>query len=273
MGTRTANGGNTAFAAAQGAAQYPRVYDAIEDESLADVAALRLALAATERRFAAALRQLERMRRRDAVFEQQVALLEERAAKAQRFAHHDELTGLPNRHLLLDRFHQAVALAARHDAHVALLFLDLDRFKHINDMLGHSAGDKLLQQVAVRLVDCIRASDTACRHGGDEFMVLLPELSGKEGAVAVANNIRVHLGAPYIIDGAVITISISVGTAVYPADADGYDELLRLADLAMYRHKARCSVTPSIVDGMVDNRAQRPGVVSFLGADADGGRP
>jgi diguanylate cyclase len=246
MGTRMPNGGKAALAAQNGA-QHPLGYAAIEHESLADTAALRLALAATEQRFAASLRQLERIRRRDALLEQQVALLEERAAKAQRFAYHDELTGLPNRHLLIDRFHQAAALAVRHNTHVALLFLDLDGFKCVNDTLGHSAGDKLLQQIAERLVGCVRTSDTACRYGGDEFVVLLPELSGKGGAVVVANNIRVRLEAPYIIEGASVTVTISLGKAVYSSDAHAFDELIQLADLAMYRHKARRARSPIIV--------------------------
>ena len=147
-------------------------------------------------------------------------MLTEAAAKAQRFAYHDELTGLPNRHLLLDRFKLAVALAARHDEHVALLFIDLDRFKHVNDTLGHSVGDELLQQVATRLVACLRASDTACRYGGDEFVVLLPELSDKDGAVVVADNIRARLAAPYLVDGVEITMTASLGIAMHPVDAD-----------------------------------------------------
>lgn len=249
MGTLTSNGGEKAFTAAQGGAPRVRSGDAFVD--LAEVASVRLALAATERRFAAALRQLERMRRRDAFHEQQVALLQEAAAKAQRFAYHDELTGLPNRHLLLDRFNQAVALAARHDKHVALLFLDLDRFKDINNTLGHSAGDQLLKQVAVRLVEGIRTSDTACRYGGDEFVVLLVELSGREGALAVANGLRVRLDAPYLIDGASVTITTSVGIAVYPMDGRGYGDLIQVSDLAMYRHKARRSAPPSILDAVV----------------------
>jgi diguanylate cyclase (GGDEF)-like protein len=250
MGTRTANGGEKALIPAQSGVRHAHAYDAISDDP-ADVTSLRLALAATERRFAAALRQLERMRRRDAFYEQQVALLQETAAKAQRFAYHDELTGLPNRHLLLDRFNQAVALAARHDKHVAFLFLDLDRFKEINNTLGHSAGDQLLQQVAARLVGGIRTSDTACRYGGDEFVVLLVELTGKEGALAVANSLRTQLEAPYLIDGASITTTISLGIAVYPLDARGYGDLIQVADLAMYRHKARRSSRPSIRDAAV----------------------
>ena len=255
MTTQTLNGGEAAPAVGQSGALRPRGYHAIED-NLADVAALRLALAATERRFAAALLQLEEMRQREGLFEQQVASLEEAAQKAQRFAYHDELTDLPNRHLLPDRFHQAVALAARHHTHLALLFLDLDRFKYINDTLGHSAGDKLLQQIAVRLVGCIRTSDTACRYGGDEFVVLLSELTGKEGAAVVADNIRVCLEAPYVIDGAVVTVKISVGTAVYPVDSHAFDELVKLADLAMYRHKAHRARSTSIVDGAVDADTQ-----------------
>jgi diguanylate cyclase (GGDEF)-like protein len=243
------NGGERALAA-QGGLRHAHSYDAL-GEDLADATSLRLALAATERRFAAALRQLERMRRRDALYEQQVTLLKEAAEKAQRFAYHDELTGLPNRHLLFDRFNLAVALAARHDKHVALLFLDLDRFKEINNTLGHSAGDQLLQQVALRLVGGIRASDTACRYGGDEFVVLLAEINGKEGALAVANTLCVHLAAPYLIDGASITITTSVGIAVYPVDARGYGDLIQVSDLAMYRHKARRSAAPSILDSAV----------------------
>ena len=250
MGARTSNGSGATLVGAPGGGLRPRSYDAVADADLGDITSLRLTLAATERRFAAALRQLEQMRRRDAFYEQQVALLEETATKAQRFAYHDELTGLPNRHLLLDRFNQAAALATRHDKHVALLFLDLDRFKDINNTLGHSAGDQLLQQIAARIVAGIRTSDTACRYGGDEFVVLLPELSGKEGAVVVANNLRVHLLAPYLVDGASITITTSLGIAVYPVDGLGYGDLLHASDLAMYRHKARCPHAPSISDAV-----------------------
>jgi diguanylate cyclase (GGDEF)-like protein len=122
----------------------------------------------------------------------------------------------------------------------------LDRFKHVNDTLGHFVGDKLLQRVALRLVACLRASDTACRYGGDEFVVLLPELSGRDGAAVVADNIRARLAAPYLIDGAEISISASLGIAMHPVDADGYGDLLRLSDLAMYHDKARCPAAPSI---------------------------
>jgi diguanylate cyclase (GGDEF)-like protein len=216
-------------------------------------------------RFGAALRQLDRLRRRDALLEQENALLTEAVVKARRFAYHDELTGLPNRHLLLDRFNLAVALAERHDEHVALLFLDLDRFKHVNDTLGHSVGDKLLQQVAQRLVACIRASDTACRYGGDEFVVLLSELDAKDGAVVVADNIRAHLAAPHLIDGARITLGTSLGIAMYPVDAPALGDLLRVADLAMYRDKAGRPGAPGISDSSLDVGLKSAGAVSLLG--------
>ena len=119
--------------------------------------------------------------------------LAQAVAQARRFSHYDQLTGLPNRTLLLDRFNQAAARAARQRKQVALLFLDLDGFKSINDMLGHAAGDRLLQQVAARLTASIRTSDTACRYGGDEFVVLLPELECGESAVAACEKIRAHL--------------------------------------------------------------------------------
>jgi diguanylate cyclase (GGDEF)-like protein len=211
------------------------------------MAELRHTLATTELKFGAALRQIERLLRLDAVRKQQAMLLTETVAKAQRFAYHDELTGLPNRHLLLDRFAVAVALAARNDEQVALLFIDLDRFKHVNDTLGHSVGDQLLRQVAVRLLAGLRASDTACRYGGDEFVVLLPELGDKDGAVVVADSIRARLAAPYLIDGATISITASIGIAMHPGDAHSYAELIRVSDRAMYRDKARRPAVPSIL--------------------------
>jgi len=250
MGTRASNGGAVALGATQSGVQPLRVDGGVCESAptTTDLTELRRALAATELRFGAALRQLDRMRRREALRKQEAALLTAAVAKARRFAYYDELTGLPNRHLLLDRFKMAAASAVRHDQHVALLFLDLDRFKHVNDTFGHSVGDELLRQVAVRLVACIRATDTACRYGGDEFVVLLPELSGKEGAVVAADHIRTRLAAPYLIDGAKICITTSLGVAVNPVDAHGYDDLLRAADLGMYRDKARRPAAPSMLN-------------------------
>jgi len=165
--------------------------------------------------------------------------LAQKAAQVRQIAYHDELTGLANRSLLLDRFKQAVAQGARQRRQVVLLFLDLDEFKSVNDRLGHAAGDKLLQQVAGRLVTCIRASDTACRYGGDEFAVLLPEVDGLDSAAMVAARICAHLAVPYVIDGSMIKVSASMGKAVYPVDGKSYGDLLRHSDSGMYRTKAR----------------------------------
>ena len=118
------------------------------------------------------------------------------------------------------RFHQAAARAERQLSQVALLFLDLDGFKNINDALGHAAGDKLLKQVASRLTECIRTSDTACRYGGDEFAVLLPELEHHDSAMAVAGKICTHLARPYLVDGTAIQMTTSIGIAVYPVDGN-----------------------------------------------------
>ena len=145
--------------------------------------------------------------------EREAASLTEAVAKALRFACHDELTGLPNRRALLDHFELAAALAARHRHHVASLFIDLDRFKHVNDTFGHAVGDALLRQVAVRLLASLRASDTVCRYGGDEFVVPLAEVSGKDGVAIVADRIRARLAAPYLIAGTEIAVTISLGIA------------------------------------------------------------
>jgi len=261
MGNRTSNGGAQALPATFGRVQSFRD-DAFSDSP--DMAEVHRVLTTMRLRFGAALRQLERLRHRDALLGRENVLLTEAVVKARRFAYHDELTDLPNRHLLLDRFNLAVALAERHNQHVALLYLDLDRFKHVNDTLGHSVGDKLLQQVAQRLVTSIRASDTVCRYGGDEFVVLLSELDATDGAVVVADNIRARLAAPYLIGGAQITVATSLGKAVYPVDAQAFGDLLHVADLAMYRDKARRPGTPSTSDSALDATMNGAGVVSLL---------
>ena len=214
--------------------------------AFSDAAALCCALAASEQKLRAALRLIDDFRRHESLFNQQVALLSEAVAEARQFAYHDELTGLPNRRLLLDRFNQAIARAARQHKLVALLFLDLDGFKTINDALGHVAGDSLLKQVAVRLSACIRTSDTACRFGGDEFVILLPELEGRESAAAAARKIRAHLAAPYFIGDTEIGVATSIGMALYPVDGKAYEDLLRQSDVAMYWDKAHGPAKPSL---------------------------
>jgi diguanylate cyclase (GGDEF)-like protein len=227
---------NTAREAANGALGPPRQRGAL---AFSGAAALCCALTSSEQKLGAALRLIDDLRRQESLLKKKAALLSETVVQVRQFAYHDELTGLPNRRLLLDRFNQAIARAARQHKSVALLFLDLDGFKTINDALGHVAGDSLLKQVAARLSACIRTSDTACRFGGDEFVILLPELEGEEGAAAAAGKIRAHLTAPYFIGSTAIEVATSIGMALYPADGNGYEDLLRQSDAAMYCDKVR----------------------------------
>lgn len=197
------------------------------------------ALEVSRERLRAAQCRVEALETERSLLKHQVALLQRTVAQTRQYAYHDELTGLPNRRLLMDRYNQAVALAARRNRRVALLFLDLNEFKKINDAYGHAAGDGILRQVAERLRACIRTSDTACRYGGDEFVVLLPELEGRESAIAAARKIRARLAAPCMVDGVQIKVTASIGVAIYPADGRDYDDLMRVTDGLMYRDKAR----------------------------------
>jgi len=199
---------------------------------------------ASRRRLEAAQREVARLRAESSVLNHQVTLLSQALERARQHAHHDDLTGLPNRRLLLERYNQAIALAERQHRQVALLLLDLDDFKSINDAHGHAAGDRVLQQVAARLRDCIRSSDTACRYGGDEFVVLLPEFEGRESAAAAAEKISTRLSAPFDIDGTAVRVRASIGIAVYPVDGHEYIDLLQATDRAMYRNKVRGAARP-----------------------------
>ena len=152
-------------------------------------------------------------------------------------AEHDFLTGLPNRMVLNDRISQAIALAPRHRKNVAVLFLDLDGFKHINDSLGHPIGDKLLQSVAKRLVDCIRGSDTVSRQGGDEFVVLLSEVAHPEDAAITARRVLQAVAEPHSVDQHDLHITTSIGVSVYPEDGMNAETLIKNADTAMYQAK------------------------------------
>jgi diguanylate cyclase (GGDEF)-like protein len=152
-------------------------------------------------------------------------------------AHHDALTALPNRTLLSDRVGQAIARAGRSGHKVALLFLDLDRFKNVNDSLGHGVGDQLLQAVAARLTACLRTQDTAARLGGDEFIVSLPEISDHAEPARVATRILAELARPFEVAGHQLPAEVSIGIAVYPDDGDNAQTLLRNADTAMYHAK------------------------------------
>jgi diguanylate cyclase (GGDEF)-like protein/PAS domain S-box-containing protein len=153
-------------------------------------------------------------------------------------AEHDFLTGLPNRMLLSDRLGQAIALARRHNGKVAVLFLDLDGFKHINDSLGHPTGDKLLQSIARRLVDCVRASDTVSRQGGDEFVVLLSEVKQSEDAAHTAKRVLHAVARAHSIDQHDLHVTTSIGVSTYPDDGLDAETLIKNADTAMYQAKA-----------------------------------
>jgi diguanylate cyclase (GGDEF)-like protein/PAS domain S-box-containing protein len=152
-------------------------------------------------------------------------------------AHYDPLTDLPNRALITDRLQQAVIRAQRDEKHMAVMFLDLDKFKPVNDTLGHDIGDLLLIQVAQRLLASVRASDTVARIGGDEFVILLPSIEHESDAVLVAEKILQALGRPFSVAGHDLHISGSVGIASYPEHGDDEKLLLINADIAMYHAK------------------------------------
>ncbi len=151
-------------------------------------------------------------------------------------AYYDVLTGLPNRTLLRDRLGQMIAVSHRDRQQFALLFMDLDRFKYINDSMGHSVGDRLLQAVALRIQEHVRDEDTVARIGGDEFIVLLRE-TGESGAAVVAKKLLETLGTPYDLDGLIISTQASIGISIYPDHAFDADTLIKNADMAMYRAK------------------------------------
>lgn len=159
------------------------------------------------------------------------------AAELAYSAQHDFLTGLPNRMLLDDRIKQAINAAPRHSGHLAVLYLDLDGFKQINDSLGHPVGDRLLQSVATGLVGCVRASDTVSRQGGDEYVVLLSESEPSAGTSTIAKRMLDAVAGIREMDGHAVEVSMSIGIAVYPADGQDADTLIKNADIAMYQVK------------------------------------
>lgn len=154
-------------------------------------------------------------------------------------AHHDSLTGLPNRLQLQLQLEHGIAYARRHDSLLAVLFVDIDHFKTINDTLGHDAGDQVLVQFAQRLRQCVREVDTVARHGGDEFIVLLTELHNGADAQQVAEKIMRTIAEPFTINDAPLDVAASIGVAVYPDDDEDIEALIEKADLAMYAAKQR----------------------------------
>jgi diguanylate cyclase (GGDEF)-like protein/PAS domain S-box-containing protein len=152
-------------------------------------------------------------------------------------AQHDSLTDLPTRALLNERLQQAIALAQRHHTALALIYLDLDRFKHINDSLGHLVGDRLLQSVALRLTECVRATDTVSRLGGDEFVILLSEVAHEQDAAVSAEKLLQSIRMPHVLDNHEVHVTASIGIVVHPGDGTAVEALLQNADSAMYEAK------------------------------------
>jgi diguanylate cyclase (GGDEF)-like protein len=164
-------------------------------------------------------------------------LLEGEQRRAEHRAYHDALTGLPNRQLLTDRLRHQIAAARRTRQPFAVLFIDVDHFKAVNDALGHAAGDRLLQAVAGRLTSALREVDTVARLGGDEFIVLATGLAQASDVVAVADKLRDAMRPPISLDGRDVAVTLSVGASLYPEDGADAESLLRTSDAALYRAK------------------------------------
>jgi diguanylate cyclase (GGDEF)-like protein/PAS domain S-box-containing protein len=170
---------------------------------------------------------------------QDITERKEAEVKIRKMAYHDALTGLPNRVLFVDRLHLAMAHAQRHQQKLAVMLLDLDQFKDINDRYGHNVGDQLLQIVGKRLTGLLRKSDTVSRMGGDEFFLLLPEFTQVNDAVTIAQKIMDAFQEPFVFDDHKLNITTSIGIALYPDDGEQVDILLINADIAMYQAKEK----------------------------------
>lgn len=168
---------------------------------------------------------------------ERVLIQEKRERQIRFLAYHDALTRLPNRTLLLSRLRQAIAQTQRSEETLAVLFLDVDRFKAINDTLGHPGGDTLLQQIGQRLTDTLRVGDTIARAGGDEFLILVPSLRSAEDAGPVAEHVLASLSAPFVVSGHTLRVTGSVGLSVCPRDATDVESLIKYADTALYLAK------------------------------------
>jgi diguanylate cyclase (GGDEF)-like protein/PAS domain S-box-containing protein len=209
------------------------IYDDISAEHAARES-LEASRAALERAVAERTAELESANRR---LEQEIGERKQAEERAQHLADHDVLTGLPNRRLLEDRLTQALALSYRNRRQTAVMFVDLDRFKTINDSLGHATGDALLKEVARRLVHELRGVDTICRLGGDEFVIVLPEIKRAADAAHVAQKLAESVERPIALDGRELHVTPSIGIAVFPDDGRDAATLIRNADAAMYHAK------------------------------------
>ncbi len=175
--------------------------------------------------------------------------------RLQHMAQHDALTDLPNRVLLLDRLSQALARARWHERNVAVMFIDLDRFKTINDTLGHEAGDRLLQRLGERLGRCVREGDTIARFGGDEFVILLDDIASEHDISAVAQKLLQAFEPPFVVDSQRLYVTASIGVSVFPTDGADPGTLLKHADIAMYRAKERGKNTWQLYSADMSARA------------------
>jgi diguanylate cyclase (GGDEF)-like protein/PAS domain S-box-containing protein len=185
--------------------------------------------------------------------------------RLQFLATHDPLTELPNRMLFTDRVEQAILVAERTGSKIAILFFDLDGFKPVNDTHGHHVGDSLLKEVAIRLKGCVRRTDTVSRQGGDEFLLLLPNLPDADAAQAIALNILDAFRAPFMIGGIELSVSASMGIALFPDDGTTYETLLKKSDLAMYHAKDDGKNTTRFYDPKIDtDEAERRRIISEL---------
>jgi len=202
----------------------------------------------------AVIRQTQQLGERDRLLVAERVVAESQA-KLQHLAHHDPLTGLPNLTLLRDRVQQALISAERRETKVALLFLDLDQFKEVNDTLGHATGDALLKHVANLLQSVVRASDTVSRQGGDEFTIVLPDVDDIDTVARIAEKVMEIASASARLNGYELPLSVSVGVALYPDDAGDFASLLQCADTAMYRAKAAGRNTYRFYDSRMNAEA------------------
>lgn len=207
-------------------------------ERNAGPANLEAELTRSRERLRAARKEIARLVTVNGRLQEKLNEMAEREAEIRQLAYRDPLTGLPNRTLLMDRLNQELARAQRHsDTEVGLLFIDLDGFKQVNDRFGHALGDALLRRVAKRLLECTRSADTVCRYGGDEFLVILPDLEEPNAMQRAADKIRRRLAEPFWLQGHQITLSACVGSGLYPTEAADHTTLIQFADAAMYQDK------------------------------------
>lgn len=181
----------------------------------------------------------------------------ETTAKMAYLAQHDTLTGLLNRHAFSERFEQAAALAKRHRKKMVMLFIDLDNFKDINDSMGHITGDAILKTLGRQLLGCVRVTDHVCRHGGDEFVVLLSDLEQPEQAFAVIDKVREAAADLMQVEGKNISLELSIGVSVYPDNGESLEQLLPHADAAMYRVKASHRLNRAQASELLSSKSSR----------------